>query len=101
MKGIDLKVEREPPCREDEIARAEALLAHSLPHELRNFYLTIANGLDVYWEELRSPRDFDFGRLCIPSLARLAQDYQEFHNDVVDQYTHPEEYFDRIDEARS
>jgi hypothetical protein len=100
-RGIALEITRQPPLSESEIISFEQTLGYPVPGDLREIYLEYANGFMVFWEEDRSPRDFDFARFSLPSLEEFVRDTARFQEQVREQLEDLANYFDRIEEARA
>jgi cell wall assembly regulator SMI1 len=99
-QGIALQVTRQPPLDSDDIADAERFLGHPIPHDLTNIYTRFANGFEVFWKEVRSPTDSDFGRFSLPTLQRFLQDTARFREDTREEYDNADKYLEHPNEAR-
>jgi hypothetical protein len=100
-KGITLQIARRPPLDATAITKAERTLGHSIPEDLRDVYAGFADGFEVFWKDVRSRTDFDFARFCLPDIDHFVQDSARFREETRDQYDNPENYFERIEEARA
>jgi len=98
-KGIALQVKRQPPLNDNEIAKAEKILGHPMPGDLREIYLGFANGFCVDWDDVRSAEG-GFARFSLASIEAFMQGVLEFREETRDYYENAENYFDRPEEAR-
>jgi SMI1/KNR4 family protein SUKH-1 len=92
-QGIKLQVKREPPVGADEVTSAKKLLGRPLPIDLKDIYLSFANGFELFWQQVRSETDWDFARFALPPLEQFVTQSLEFHRDVLEQQRDPENYF--------
>ncbi len=99
-KGIALQITRQPPLDATEIAKAERALGQPIPEDLKDIYTRYANGFEVFWNDDRSRTDFDFARFSLPDVDQFVRASLRFHEETREQYDNPEDYFERIDEAR-
>ena len=74
-QGIECEIETKSLVEHEAISQAESKMKISLPNELREFYRTVGDGLEMSWESnpnnLREP----FTGLEIPSLDYLVSMY--------------------------
>lgn len=99
-RGIELRVERRSPADPAAIAEAEHALGHPIPADLKEIYLRFGDGFEVSWEEVRAPKDFDFGRFALPDLGSFLRATGEFRAETRRMDDDPLNYFDRPEEAR-
>ena len=92
VREIPLELVRRKPVSPAVVAEAEAALHRSLPLDLKSFYTTFSDGLDVYWRSAHA-----FARFSLPPLTTFLRDYFKFQAEVNEQYLSPSEYFNAAD----
>ncbi len=100
-RGINLIIEHRPPVDPAELVAAERTLGHELPGDLRNLYARFTNGFELFWEDCRSPNDFDFARFRVPELKWFVERTIQFRDEASEEYQAAGNYFERVEEARA
>ncbi len=99
-RNIVLQVTKKPTRTVHEIDEATRTLGYPIPEELGDIYIHFADGFEVFWEETRSPTDFDFARFILPDLDSFVRESVRFHEQTQEFLKSLEADFDRPEEAR-
>jgi cell wall assembly regulator SMI1 len=72
-QGVKCEAWCNDPAKEQEVVEGEAAMKRSLPYELRQFYLSFADGMSLRWTADEEDLEQPFANFQVPTVSYLAE----------------------------